>query len=165
MMANHRDQRQRGSHSVYSDRRYSSNASDKSKGSKYKEKAYQYYTSFGGKQGYQADLQVEHVEPHTPQQHKDPNNLKKLTNFYLKNAKIDEDTLKVKSLTYLDKKGILKDKINKRYYKDNDLAKHLKVDRKQCLCHQMRIPDNQLRVRYPKNIGSLYQEDYEKKRK
>lgn len=29
----------------------------------------------------------------------------------------------------------------------------------------MRIPDNQLRVRYPKNIGSLYQEDFERRKK
>lgn len=90
--------------------------------------------------------------------------LKKLTNFYVKNAKIDENTLKMKSMNYLEKLGLTEDKANKRYYKDNDLAKHLKVDRKQCLCHQMRIGDQQLRVRYPKNMNSLYVEEFEKKR-
>jgi len=47
------------------------------------------------------------------------------------NQDLEEEQLKLKSIKYLDKKGILKDKINKRYYRDNDLAKHLKVDQKQ----------------------------------
>lgn len=67
----------------------------------------------------------------TPQQNLDNNFLKKVTNFYIKNKNVNENDLKLKSLTYLDKKGILKDKINKRYYRDNDLAKYLKVDKKQ----------------------------------
>jgi len=67
-------------------------------------------------------------------------------------------------MNYLEKLGLTEDKANKRYYRDNDLAKHLKVDRKQCLCHQMRIGDQQLRVRYPKNMNSLYVEEFEKKR-
>lgn len=67
----------------------------------------------------------------SPQQNLDNNFLKKVTNFYIKNKNVNENDLKLKSLTYLDKKGILKDKINKRYYRDNDLAKYLKVDKKQ----------------------------------
>jgi hypothetical protein len=67
----------------------------------------------------------------TPQQNSDNNFLKKVTNFYIKNKNVNENDLKMKSLTYLDKKGILKDKVNKRYYRDNDLAKYLKVDKKQ----------------------------------
>ena len=70
----------------------------------------------------------------------------------------------MKSMNYLERKGIVTDKANKRYYRDNNLAKYLKVDRKQCLCHQMRIGDQQLRVRYPKNMNSHYFEEYEKKR-
>lgn len=67
----------------------------------------------------------------TPQQNSDNNFLKKVTNFYIKNKNVNENDLKMKSLNYLDKKGILKDKVNKRYYRDNDLAKYLKVDKKQ----------------------------------
>lgn len=67
-------------------------------------------------------------------------------------------------MNYLEKQGLSNDKAAKRYYKDNDLCQHLKVDRKQCLCHQIRIGDQQLRVRYPKNMNSLYYEEYEKKR-
>lgn len=67
-------------------------------------------------------------------------------------------------MNYLEQKGILSDKANRRYYRDNNLAKYLKIDRKQCLCHQIRIGDQQLRVRYPKNMNSHYCEEYEKKR-
>lgn len=165
MLANQRKARENASKSSQGSRRYSVKSSEHSKGSRYKEKAMQYYTSFGGKHNHGEPAHAEYSEPMTPQHNGDNNFLKKVTNFYLKNKQLTENELKLKSLSYLDKKGILKDKINQRYYKDNDLAKHLKVDKKQCLCHQMRIPDNQLRVRYPKGIKSLYTEEYEKKRK
>ena len=106
-------------------------SSEHSKGSSYKDKAQKYYNNFGAKQPTHAAPHPEYSEPMTPQNNLGDNFLKKVTNFYLKNKEMDERTIKMKSLNYLDKKGILKDKINKRYYKDNDLAKHLKVDRKQ----------------------------------
>lgn len=165
MLANQRKARETNSKSAHGSRRYSAKSSQRSTGSRYKEKAQQYYTSFGGKHQPQEHVHAEYSEPMTPQSKGDNNFLKKVTNFYLKNKNVDEPTIKMKSLNYLDQKGILKDKINQRYYRDNDLAKHLKVDRKQCLCHQMRIGDQQLRVRYPKTIKSLYTEEYEKKRK
>lgn len=74
-------------------------------------------------------------EPMTPQQEKHCNAVAACPlapqNFYIRNAKIDENTLKMKSIKYLDKKGIITNKSNKRYYRDNDIANHLKVDKKQ----------------------------------
>jgi hypothetical protein len=70
----------------------------------------------------------------------------------------------MKGLKYLDKKGVLVNKANKRYFKDNDLCEHLKVNKKQWLCHQMKIGDQQLRVRYPKKMTTLYQDEFERKR-
>lgn len=122
------------SRTSHASRRNSAKSSQISRGSRYKEKAHQYYTSFGGKhKPSNPALSREPEEPMTPQQNQKlgPDFFKNATNFYIKNKKLDENTLKLKSINYLDKKGILQDKINKRYYKDNDLAKHLKVDRKQ----------------------------------
>lgn len=90
-----------------------------------------YYKTFGGKHTTKDNANNDYSEPLTPQQNKDNHFLKKVTNFYLKNRELEEDAIKLKSIGYLDKKGILKDKVNKRYYKDNDLAEHLKVNKKQ----------------------------------
>ena len=165
MLANQRENRERASKGAQGKERISSNISEKSQGSKYKDKALNYYNSFGGKHQ-QADEHDPHGDgPMTPQQNKNEGGfLKRLTNFYLKNAKIDENTLKIKSMNYLEKLGLTAHKAAKRYYKDNDLCNHLKADKKQCLCHQMRIGEQQLRVRYPKTMNSLYVEEYEKKR-
>ena len=131
MLANHRQARANASKGSQDGRRYSGKGSERSKGSSYKDKAQKYYSSFGGKRNPQNAAHQEYSEAHTPQQNKDNNYLKKVTNFYLKNKDMEEDDIKLKSLNYLDKKGILQDKINKRYYKDNDICKHLKVDQKQ----------------------------------
>jgi hypothetical protein len=131
-----------------------------SKGSSYKDKARNYYTSFGGKMQPQPE---DYAQPMTPTGRKD-NKLKQLTNCYVKNRRLEEKEILAKSIKYLDKKGILTNKVNKKYFKDNDIADYLKVNKKQCLCHQMRIGDQQLRVRYPKAVNSLYTQDYEKNR-
>ena len=131
MLANHRKARENASKGSQGGRRYSSKASDRSKASSYKDRAQKYYSSFGGKKSNNNRDQREHSQCKSPQQDNDNNFLKKVSNFYVKNKELDEDAIKLKSLSYLDKKGILQDKINKRYYKDNDIAKHLKVDQKQ----------------------------------
>lgn len=130
MLANHRQARANATKGSKEPRRYSARASDRSKTSSYKDKAQKYYSSFGGKRHPQRAAHQEYSEARTPQNDGN-NNLKKLTNFYLKNKELDEEAIKLKSLSYLDKKGILQDKINKRYYKDNDIASHLKVNQKQ----------------------------------
>jgi hypothetical protein len=124
MKPNHGKIRDNVSRSAHGSRKYSPNASEYSKASSYKDKAKNIYQAFGGKH-------ADNGATKTPQQNKDSGFLKKVTNFYLKNNKLDESQLKTKAIGYLDKKGILTDKINKRYFRDNDLADHLKVDKKQ----------------------------------
>lgn len=124
MKGNHGKTRDNVSRSAHGSRKYSPNVSEYSKASSYKDKAKNIYNTFGGKHAHNGVGK-------TPQQNKDNNFLKKVTNFYLKNNKLDENQLHTKALGYLDQKGILKDKINKRYFRDNDLADHLKVDKKQ----------------------------------
>lgn len=49
MLANQREARANASKTAQGNRRYSAKSSDKSKASSYKDRAQQYYTSFGGK--------------------------------------------------------------------------------------------------------------------
>jgi hypothetical protein len=130
MLANQRANRENASRTSHGSRRYSARASDKS--SHYKDKAQQYYSNFNGKAKPERALSSHNGEPRTPQQHKNHGNeIGKNPNFYLKNGQADEITLKMKGLKYLDKKGVLVNKANKRYFKDNDLCEHLKVNKKQ----------------------------------
>lgn len=152
---------ERASRSSHASQRHCDKDSVRSKASSYKDKARNYYTSFGGK--VPAQPEVDYAQPMTPTGRKD-NMLKKMTNCYIKNRNLEEKEILAKSIKYLDKKGILTNKINKKYFKDNDIADYLKVNKKQCLCHQMRIGDQQLRVRYPKAVNSLYNQDFEKNR-
>lgn len=123
MLANQRKNRENSSRTSQGSRRYSAKGSEVSQAGSYKDKARAIYNNLG--------VTNATKDPMSPLKNKDGNFLKKVTNFYLKNKNLDEDQLKVKALGYLDKKGILKDKINKRYYRDNDLADHLKVNKKQ----------------------------------
>ena len=50
MLANHRENRERASKAAQGKERISSKVSEKSTGSKYRDKALNYYNSFGGKQ-------------------------------------------------------------------------------------------------------------------
>jgi hypothetical protein len=130
MLANHRQTRENASRTSHGSRRYSARQSDA--GNRYREKAQNYYNSFGNKVKPERAMSSHNGEPMTPQ-HRNANMIDNYNtqNFYIKNAKIDENTLKLKGLKYLDKKGILANKVNKRYFKDNDLTEHLKVNKKQ----------------------------------
>ena len=130
MLANHRQNRENASKTSHGSRRYSARGSET--GSRYREKAQQYYTSFNGKHKPERALSTHNDQPMTPQQNK-PTELVKTyhPNPYIKNSKIDESQLKMKGLRYLDKKGVITNKTNKRYFRDNDLAEHLKINKKQ----------------------------------
>lgn len=133
MLANGRQNRENASRTSQGSRKYSAHISET--GSRYKEKAQQYYNNFNGKPKPGRALSSHNGEPMTPQQdkhiHATTGNGLAPQNFYIRNAKIDENTLKLKSIKYLDKKGIITNKTNKRYYRDNDIPHHLKVDKKQ----------------------------------
>lgn len=114
MLANHRQNRENVSQSAHGSRRYSARASDK--GSRYREKAQQYYTSFNGKAKPERALSSHHGEPLTPQQHRNYEaENPAITNFLSKNSKIDEKLRKLKG----------------RKYVENDICEHLKIDKKQ----------------------------------
>ena len=132
MVAKNRNAREALGKKTQEKRRNSAHPSEHSRASSYKDKAKKLYNTFGIK-GHENEHGHEHKNytSATPQQNKDNQFLKKVTNFYLKNKDLEEEEIKLKSLKYLDKKGILEDKINKRYYKDNDIAHHLKIDQKQ----------------------------------
>lgn len=130
MLANHRQNRETASKNPHGGRRYSARISET--GSRYREKAQQYYTSFNGKNKPERIPSNHNDAPMTPQQHKHTDLAKVYhPNPYIKNSKVDEDQLKMKGLRYLDKKGVIKNKANKRYFRDNDLAEHLKINKKQ----------------------------------
>jgi hypothetical protein len=107
MLANQHKNRDNSSRTSQGSRRYSAKGSERSHTSSYKDKARAIYNNLGVTNATNEQL--------SPQQNKN----------------LDEDQLKLKAFSYLDKMGILKDKINKRYYRDNDLADHLKVNKKQ----------------------------------
>lgn len=163
MQTNQRSMRDNISRTSYGSRRYSARASDK--GSRYREKAQEYYTNFNGKSGQPSQALSSHNgEPRTPTHHINHQGGVYNANLLAENRKLENDVIKLKGLNYLDKKGMLTTKVYKRYYKDNDLTDHLKVNKKQLLKHNTRVGENQLRVRYPKQMTTLYQEEYERKR-
>ena len=110
MLAKNRDNRIKASKGSKGNRELSSRASEHSRASSYKDKAKKYYDTFGGKTQPHDHHNVEYATS-TPQPKKDNQFLKKVTNFYLKNKDLEEEEIKLKSLKYLDKKGIMKDKI------------------------------------------------------
>lgn len=68
MLANHRQAREKVSNGSQKGRRYSAKGSQHSKTSSYKDRAKQYYTSFGGKHDYHDDPHQETGHSKTPQQ-------------------------------------------------------------------------------------------------
>ena len=163
MQTNQRNTRDNISRTSHGSRRYSARVSEK--GSRYREKAQNYYTNFNSKseKGSRA-LSSHNGDPRTPTHHINHQGGGYNANLAAENRRLENDMIKLKGLNYLDKKGLLSTKVYKRYYKDNDLTDHLKVNKKQLLKHNTRVGENQLRVRYPKQMMTLYQEEYEKKR-
>ena len=132
MLANHRQNRENASRTSHGSRRYSARTSERSKGSRYKEKAYEYYNTFGGKTKQTRALSSHGEVPMTPPNRKESSGSSKYhANYYIKHSKADEGLLQSKSKGYLAKQGIDQNKANRRYYRDNDIANHLKINKKQ----------------------------------